>query len=81
MLSDSFIIAFTLTGLMKFFGGVARYHPKEICSGNSTFVNIVFDNLSSSDQTLHSIAIQTVGFIGSSIEGKQALDKLGKGQN
>lgn len=69
--------SFLVPGLMKFFGGVARYHPKEICSGNSTFVNTVFENLSSSDQNLCSIAIQTVGFIGSSIEGKLALDKLG----
>lgn len=64
-------------GLTKFFGGVARFHPKEVCSSNKTFVNSVFEGLSSRDLTQKSISVQTVGFIGESVEGKMALDKLG----
>ena len=64
-------------GLTKFFGGVARFHPKEVCGSNKTFVSSVFDGLSSSDQTQKSLSVQTVGFIGESVEGKMALDKLG----
>ncbi|XP_022328656.1 26S proteasome non-ATPase regulatory subunit 5-like [Crassostrea virginica] len=66
-----------LPGLTKFFGGVARFHPKEVCGSNKTFVSSVFDGLSSSDQTQKSLSVQTVGFIGESVEGKMALDKLG----
>lgn len=66
-----------LPGLTKFFGGVARFHPKEVCSSNKTFVNSVFEGLSSRDLTQKSISVQTVGFIGESVEGKMALDKLG----
>ncbi|KAL3871455.1 hypothetical protein ACJMK2_039451 [Sinanodonta woodiana] len=64
-------------GLMKFFGCIARVHPKEVCSRNRNFVNIVFSNLSSKDESLCNIAIQTVGLIGSTLEGKLALEKLG----
>lgn len=63
--------------MTKFFGGVARFHPKEVCSSNKTFVNSVFEGLSSRDLTQKSISVQTVGFIGESVEGKMALDKLG----
>jgi hypothetical protein len=66
-----------LQGLTKFFGGVAKFHPKEVCSSNKTFVNSVFEGLTSSDQTHRSVSVQTVGFIGESVEGKMALDKLG----
>ena len=62
---------------MKFFGGVARFHPKEVCSGNQTFVRTVFSSISSPDTSLRSVAVQTVGFIATSTEGKMALEKLG----
>ncbi|KAK3581903.1 hypothetical protein CHS0354_024215 [Potamilus streckersoni] len=71
------LAGFLIPGLMKFFGSIARVHPKEVCSRNRNFVNIVFSNLSSKDQSLCNIAIQTVGLIGSTLEGKLALEKLG----
>lgn len=40
-------------------------------------MNSVFEGLSSRDLTQKSISVQTVGFIGESVEGKMALDKLG----
>ena len=64
---------------MKFFGSVARLHPKEVLSSNNVFVSIVLGNLESPESvTLHSLAIQTVGFIGDTVEGKMALEKLGR---
>ncbi|KAK3088084.1 hypothetical protein FSP39_014467 [Pinctada imbricata] len=66
-----------LPGLMKFFGGVARFHPKEVCGENQVFVRNVFTSLSSPDTSLRNVAVQTVGFIGTMAEGKMALEKLG----
>ena len=74
----SFILYFYFAGLIKFFGCVARLHPKEVFSTNKTFVNAVFNNLTNPEsETLHSLSVQTLGFIGSSVEGKLALEKLG----
>ncbi|XP_060078581.1 26S proteasome non-ATPase regulatory subunit 5-like [Ylistrum balloti] len=64
-----------LPGLIKFFGGMARFHPKEVCSEKSIFMNTVLDN--TRNPALSNMAIQTVGFIGSTPEGKVALDKWG----
>ena len=83
---------------------MARIHPIEVCSSNTTFVfvclfdlilyvhsttfqlcrtgttfvNTVFKNLTNPEsESLQSLSIQTLGFIGSSIEGNMALEKLG----
>ena len=46
---------------------------------NAIFVTIVLDNLQNPESpAMHSLCIQTVGFIGQTIEGKMALEKLGK---
>lgn len=64
-----------LPGLVKFFGGMARFHPKEVCSEKSVFMNTVLDN--TGNPALSSMAIQTLGFIGTTPEGKVALNKWG----
>ncbi|XP_052219531.1 26S proteasome non-ATPase regulatory subunit 5-like [Dreissena polymorpha] len=75
---DDPLAGFLIPGLIKFFGCVARLYPKEVCSQNESFVATVFNNLSSPENpSMLSLAVQTVGFIGSSIEGKMALEKLG----
>ena len=57
---------------------MARIHPKEVCGSNTTFVNTVFNNLTNPEsESLQSLSIQTLGFIGSSIGGEMALEKLG----
>ena len=57
---------------------MARIHPKEVCGSNTTFANTVFNNLTNPEgESLQSLSIQTLGFIGNSIEGKMALEKLG----
>ena len=41
-------------------------------------MNTVFNNLTNPEsESLQSLSIQTLGFIGSSNEGKMALEKLG----
>ena len=64
-------------GLMKFFGGLARFYPKEVCGKFNKFTHTVFENVDGSDISLQGVAIDTVGFIGSTVEGKLALEKLG----
>ncbi|XP_052788108.1 26S proteasome non-ATPase regulatory subunit 5-like [Mya arenaria] len=72
------LATFLVPGLMKFFGCVARLRPKEVCTRNEMFVTTVFDSLTAPDNpSMRSLAVQTVGFIGSSVEGKLALEKLG----
>lgn len=67
-----------VSGLIKFFGCVARLYPNEVCSQNESFVATLFNNLSSPENpSMLSLAVQTVGFIGTSIDGKMALVKLG----
>ena len=57
---------------------MARIHPKEVCGSDTTFVNTVLNNLTNPEsESLQSLSIQTLGFIGSSIDGKMALEKLG----
>ncbi|XP_046570431.1 26S proteasome non-ATPase regulatory subunit 5-like [Haliotis rubra] len=68
---------FLLPGLMKFFGGLARYHPKEVCGKFNKFTNLVFHSVDGGDSTLQATAIDTIGFIGSTTDGKLALEKLG----
>ncbi|XP_013402299.1 26S proteasome non-ATPase regulatory subunit 5 isoform X1 [Lingula anatina] len=66
-----------LPGLIKFFGSVAFLHPKEIMTKYKTFVNMVFSYLECQDVTLRGVAVQTLGFIGSTAEGKLTFDKMG----
>jgi len=64
---------------VKFFGCMAKIHPKEVCSTNEAFVTTVFTNLATPEsESMLSLSIQTIGFIGSTIDGKLALEKLGK---
>ncbi|ESP04905.1 hypothetical protein LOTGIDRAFT_211712 [Lottia gigantea] len=67
-----------LPGLVKFFGGMCRVHPKEVCMKFPAFINIVFNNLDSSDISQKNVAIDTIGFLGSTVEGKLTLEKLGQ---
>ena len=57
---------------------MARIHPKEVWGSNTTFVNTVFNNLTNPEsESLQSLSIHTLGFIGRSIEGEMTLEKLG----
>ncbi|XP_076455116.1 26S proteasome non-ATPase regulatory subunit 5-like [Babylonia areolata] len=75
---SSSVGAFLLPGLMKFFGGLARFHPKEVLGHFQTFVGLVFASVCGhGEPSVRGLAMETVGFIGSTPEGKRALDKQG----
>lgn len=71
------LILLMFPGLMKFFGGLAQFHPKEVLNHFHNFVGLVFSSICHADQSIRGLAIDTVGFIGSTPEGKLALDKQG----
>lgn len=66
------------TGYMKFIGAIAHYYPKEILEKYPTLVDLIFDTFESNDPTVLPVTLDTLGFIGTSIEGKLCLAALGK---
>ncbi|GFO49594.1 26S proteasome non-ATPase regulatory subunit 5 [Plakobranchus ocellatus] len=66
-----------LPGLIKFFGGLAKNHPKEVLFKFDHFVRLVLSNVGENDPNLKPVSIDTVGLIASTPEGKLALEKLG----
>ncbi|XP_074655352.1 26S proteasome non-ATPase regulatory subunit 5-like [Tubulanus polymorphus] len=71
------MVSFLLPGLIKFFGNMARLHPKEMFDQYDLFLKTVFSVLDSSDVSLSIVAIETVGFVGRTVEGKKALEDHG----
>lgn len=62
---------------MKFFGVIAHLYPKEILGKYPVVVECIYDVFESQDQTVLLIAIDTLGYIGITIEGKFSLTALG----
>lgn len=67
-----------IPGLIKFFGNVAHQWPNEIFSKYPVVASALFEVLESSDHTIVGVALDTLGYIASSVEGKYALQALGK---
>lgn len=63
---------------MKFFGTIAHKHPQEIFTKYPVLLNLMFDTIDNQDQATLSIALDTLAFVGSTIEGKLCLAALGK---
>ncbi|CAG5116735.1 unnamed protein product [Candidula unifasciata] len=76
-LSDNPLSGLLLPGLVKFFGGLAKNHPKEVLSRFDHFVRLVLNHVTEGDQNLRTVSVETVGFIASTPEGKLALEKIG----
>ncbi|KAM9207523.1 26S proteasome non-ATPase regulatory subunit 5 isoform 2-T2 [Dugong dugon] len=75
--SDPFS-SFYLPGFVKFFGNLASMDsPQQICERYPVFVEKVFEMTESQDPTMIGIAVDTIGILGSSVEGKQVLQKTG----
>ncbi|XP_040591532.1 26S proteasome non-ATPase regulatory subunit 5 isoform X2 [Mesocricetus auratus] len=75
--SDPFS-GFYLPGFVKFFGNLAVMDsPQQICERYPVFLEKVFEMADSQDPTMIGIAVDTVGILGSSVEGKQVLQKTG----
>ena len=71
-------MCYSCSGLIKFFSSIAKFHPKEICARYPMFLSTVFDMMQDGDVTNQSIAVETLGFLGKSLEGKQTLDMHSK---
>lgn len=67
-----------IPGLMKFFGNVARHWPNELFSKYPVIISALFEVIDGGDQTLLGPALDTLGFVSVSVEGKYALQALGE---
>jgi 26S proteasome non-ATPase regulatory subunit 5 len=66
-----------VTGLIKFFGNVAQSWPKEVFAEYPNMVTTLFETFDSPDLVLLGVAMETVGYIGTSVEGKYMLESQG----
>ncbi|XP_072310733.1 26S proteasome non-ATPase regulatory subunit 5 [Eucyclogobius newberryi] len=67
-----------LPGLVKFFGNVAIMDsPQQVCETYPAFQNKVFEMALGSDPAMIGVALDTLGLLGSTVEGKQVLHKTG----
>ncbi|XP_012062164.1 PREDICTED: 26S proteasome non-ATPase regulatory subunit 5 [Atta cephalotes] len=67
-----------IPGLMKFFGNVARHWPNELFAKYPVIISALFDVIDSGDQNILGPALDTLGYVSASIEGKYALQALGE---
>ncbi|KAJ0012982.1 hypothetical protein NQD34_017316 [Periophthalmus magnuspinnatus] len=68
-----------LPGLVKFFGNVAIMDsPQQICETYPEFQNKVFEMALDSDPAVIGVALDTLGLLGSTVEGKQVFQKTGE---
>lgn len=68
-----------LPGLVKFFGNVAIMDsPQQVCENYPAFQSKVFEMVLDSDPAMIGVALDTLGLLGTSVEGKQVLQKTGE---
>ncbi|KAJ8286571.1 hypothetical protein GJAV_G00040690 [Gymnothorax javanicus] len=76
--SDPFS-SFYLPGLVKFFGNLAIMDsPQHICECYPAFLQKVFEMALDQDPVMTGVALDTLGVLGSTVEGKQVLQKTGE---
>ncbi|XP_062867612.1 26S proteasome non-ATPase regulatory subunit 5 [Trichomycterus rosablanca] len=76
--SDPFS-SFYLPGLVKFFGNLAIMDsPQQVCENYPAFLNTVFAMAMNPDPTQIPVALDTLGVLGGTVEGKQVLHKTGE---
>ncbi len=67
-----------MIGLVKFFGSLAIIDsPQQVCEKYPVFLEVVFSMAMNLDPTLTPVALDTLGVLGSTVEGKQVLQKTG----
>ncbi|XP_051893374.1 26S proteasome non-ATPase regulatory subunit 5 [Pristis pectinata] len=75
--SDPFS-GFYLPNLVKFFGNLAMVDsPQQICERYPVFIEKVFEMIEGQEPTMIGVGLDTIGILGSCIEGKQVLNKTG----
>ncbi|XP_029371977.1 26S proteasome non-ATPase regulatory subunit 5 isoform X1 [Echeneis naucrates] len=68
-----------LPGLVKFFGNLAIMDsPQQVCEAYPAFQNKVFEMALDPDPVMNGVALDTLGLLGSTVEGKQVLQKTGE---
>jgi len=80
-ISEDPLASLSLPGLIKFFGNVAQLWPKEVFAEYPNVVTALFETFDNPDLVLLGVAMETVGYIGTSVEGKYMLDSLGDMMN
>lgn len=66
-----------VAGLIKFFGNMAQSWPKEVFAEYPRVVMALFETFDNPDLVLLGVAMETVGYIGTTVEGKYMLESLG----
>ncbi|XP_057674777.1 26S proteasome non-ATPase regulatory subunit 5 [Corythoichthys intestinalis] len=68
-----------LPGLVKFFGKLAILQsPQKVCEDYPVFLNKVLEMALDPDPAMVGVALDTLGLLGSTVEGKQVLQKTGE---
>ncbi|XP_035464690.2 26S proteasome non-ATPase regulatory subunit 5 isoform X1 [Scophthalmus maximus] len=68
-----------LPGLVKFFGNLAiADSPQQVCETYPVFQNKVFEMALDPDPAMIGVALDTLGLLGTTVEGKQVLQKTGE---
>ncbi|KAM6941140.1 26S proteasome non-ATPase regulatory subunit 5 [Lycodopsis pacificus] len=68
-----------LPGLVKFFGNLAIMDsPQQVCETYPAFQNKVFELALDPDAAMIGVALDTLGLLGTTVEGKQVLQKAGE---
>ncbi|KAA8584424.1 26S proteasome non-ATPase regulatory subunit 5 [Etheostoma spectabile] len=68
-----------LPGLVKFFGNLAIMDsPQQVCETYPAFQNKVFEMVLDPDPAMIGVALDTLGILGATVEGKQVLQKTGE---
>lgn len=62
---------------MRFFGTIAHKYPTEIYNNYPVIVNAMFDAINENNPSTLPTALDTLGYVGATIEGKFALGSLG----
>ncbi|XP_020370981.2 26S proteasome non-ATPase regulatory subunit 5 isoform X2 [Rhincodon typus] len=75
--SDPFS-GFYLPNLVKFFGNLAMVDsPQQVCERYPAFIEKVFEMIEGQEPTMIGVGLDTIGILGSCVEGKQVLHKTG----
>ncbi|XP_029300611.1 LOW QUALITY PROTEIN: 26S proteasome non-ATPase regulatory subunit 5 [Cottoperca gobio] len=68
-----------LPGLVKFFGNLAIMDsPQQVCETYPIFQNKVFEMALDPDPAMIGVALDTLGLLGATVEGKQVFQKTGE---
>ncbi|CAG0899170.1 unnamed protein product [Darwinula stevensoni] len=68
--------SFLVPGAVKFFGNVARLKPEKILDHYPQFIANINSFVRSDDLGLKHVAVDTFGFVGSTLKGKLALQRI-----